>query len=160
MKKIKYDKKKLWIQASKTGFLVRCFMLSMDAYIVMGVWVIRPPAPQKFSTSSTSYLRSSHYNNCLWVYGLFKPWSLTHATCTCFKETVALFNVHLSCFVNFILCLTNKYMFKVNKLIFEFVNFVTVVAQSTAKTINSGKAIYFLTLMSCSINKILHVIHM
>ena len=33
---------------------------------------------------------------------------------TCFKGTALLFNVHLSCFVDFILCPTNKYMFKVN----------------------------------------------
>ena len=37
---------------------------------------------------------------------------------------------------------------------------VTAVALSTAKTTNSEKAIYFSTLMSCSINKVLHVIHM
>ena len=37
---------------------------------------------------------------------------------------------------------------------------VTVAALSTAKTTNSEKDIYFLTLMSCSINKVLHVIHM
>ena len=48
-----------------------------------GVWVIRPPAlifgphlqppaPQKFSTSSTSpYLKSSHYDRELRVYGYF-----------------------------------------------------------------------------------------
>ena len=47
-------------------------------------------------------------------YGLFKPCWLTHATCTCFKKTALLFNVHLSCFVNFILCPTDKYMSKVN----------------------------------------------
>ena len=52
------------------------------------------------------------------VYGLCKPCWLTHVTCTCFKETALLFNVHLSCFVNFILCPTDKYMFKVNKLVF------------------------------------------
>ena len=93
-----------------------------------GVWVIRLPAsgphilpllPKKFSTSSTSsYLKSTHYDHVLWVHGLFKPCWLTHATCTCFKETALLFNAHLSCFVNFILCSTNKYMFKVNKLVF------------------------------------------
>ena len=33
---------------------------------------------------------------------------------TCFKETALLFNVLVSCFVDFILCPTNKYMFKVN----------------------------------------------
>ena len=33
---------------------------------------------------------------------------------TCFKETALLFNVHLSCFVDFILCPTDKYMFKVS----------------------------------------------
>ena len=48
------------------------------------------------------------------VYGLFKPCWLTHATWTCFKETALLFNVHLVCFVNFILCPTDKYIFKVN----------------------------------------------
>ena len=82
-----------------------------------GVWVIRPPAPQKFSTSST-YLKPSHYDHGFWVSGLFKPCRLTDATCTCFKETALLFNVHLSCLVNFILCPTDKYMFKVNKLVF------------------------------------------
>ena len=50
------------------------------------------------------------------VYGLFKQliW-LTHVTCSyMFKENVLLFNVHLGCFVDFILCPTDKYMFKVN----------------------------------------------
>ena len=36
---------------------------------------------------------------------------------------------------------------------------VTVVAQFTAKTTNSEKAIHFLTLMSCSINKLSHFSH-
>ena len=48
------------------------------------------------------------------VYGLFKPYSFTRATGTCFKETVLFFNVHLSCFMDFILCPTDKYLFKVN----------------------------------------------
>ena len=58
------------------------------------------------------------------VYGLFKPCRLTHVTkditslmlhvATCFKETALLFNVHLSFFVDFILCPTDKYMSKVN----------------------------------------------
>ena len=48
------------------------------------------------------------------VYGLIKPCWLTHVTCTRFKETAILFNVHLSCFVDFISCPTDKYMFKVN----------------------------------------------
>ena len=48
------------------------------------------------------------------VCGLIKPCWLTHFTCTCFKETTILFNVHLSCFVDFIPCPTDKYMFKVN----------------------------------------------
>ena len=48
------------------------------------------------------------------AYGLFKPFWLIDVLCTCFKETTPLFNVHLSCFVDFILCPTDKYMFKVN----------------------------------------------
>ena len=58
------------------------------------------------------------------VYGLCKPCQLTLVTkditslmlhvATCFKETALLFNVHLSFFVDFILCPTDKYMSKVN----------------------------------------------
>ena len=49
----------------------------------------------------------------LMVYGLLKPCCFTHVTSTCFKETILFFNVHLGCFVGFILCPTGKYMFKV-----------------------------------------------
>ena len=47
------------------------------------------------------------------VYGLFKPCWLIDISYTCFRETNPLFNVHLNCFVDFILCPTDKYMFKV-----------------------------------------------
>ena len=43
------------------------------------------------------------------VYGLFKPYWLTHAICTCFRVINLLFNVHLSCFVDFILTI-KKYI--------------------------------------------------
>ena len=120
-----------------------------------GYPALGPRLSPKFWTSST-YLKSSHCDHGLWVYGLFKPCWHIHVTCTCFKETALLLNVHLSCFVNFILCPTDKYMFKVNKLVFG----------------NCGSSIYcqndqfrksyllFDTILSCSINKILHVIHM
>ena len=48
------------------------------------------------------------------VYRLFKPCCFSHVTGTCFKEIALFFNVHLSCFVDFILCPTEKYMFKVS----------------------------------------------
>ena len=48
------------------------------------------------------------------VYELFKPRCFTHVTGTCFKKTALFFNVHLSYLVDFILCPTDKYMFKVN----------------------------------------------
>ena len=48
------------------------------------------------------------------IYGLFKPCWPTDVSCTCFKETTPFFNVHLSSFVDFILCPTDKYVFKVN----------------------------------------------
>ena len=58
------------------------------------------------------------------AYGLCKPCQLKHVTkditslmlhvATCFEETALLFNVHLSFFVDFILCPTDKYMSKVN----------------------------------------------
>ena len=43
--------------------------------------------------------------------------SLMLHVATCFKETALLFNVHLSFFVDFILCPTDKYMPKVNNKI-------------------------------------------
>ena len=48
------------------------------------------------------------------VYGLFKPCWLTHITYAYFKEPALLLNVHLNCFVDFVLCPTDTYMFKVN----------------------------------------------
>ena len=53
------------------------------------------------------------------VYGLCKPCWLTHVTC--FKETALLFNVHLSYFVDFILCPTDKNMFNVINKKFRFI---------------------------------------
>ena len=47
------------------------------------------------------------------AHGLFKPRCFAHVTGTCLKETALFFNVHLSYFVDFLLCPTNKYMFKV-----------------------------------------------
>ena len=55
------------------------------------------------------------------VYGLFKLCCFTHVTGTCFKETALFFNVHLSCFVDFILCPTDKYKFKVNNKKIRFI---------------------------------------
>ena len=40
--------------------------------------------------------------------------SLRLHVATCFEETASLFNVHLSFFVDLILCPTEKYMSKVN----------------------------------------------
>ena len=85
-------------------------------------------------------------------------YGFTQATCTCFKEAALLFTVHLSSFVIFILCLTDKYMLKVTNSANSFQ--VTVVAIYTAKKTNSEKAIHFLTLISCSLSKVLHIIHM
>ena len=51
---------------------------------------------------------------CKWFMGYLNHVDLfmLHVT-ACFKETALLFNVHLSCFVDFILCTTDKYIFKV-----------------------------------------------
>ena len=75
---------------------------------IQSVWVIGPrfPAPGPHKSLIMCALFSM-------VYGLFKPCWLIDVSCTCFKETTPLFNVHLICFVDFILCPTDKYMFKV-----------------------------------------------
>ena len=106
--------------------------LCQSLFLNKGAWFIQPPAigphirpsapgprsPPKFSTgSNSSNFKSSHYDQASLlsvVYGLSKPCWLTHATCTCCKETGLFFNVHWSCFVNFILCPTDKFLFKVN----------------------------------------------
>ena len=83
------------------------------SYLTLG-----PRPPKNFQSAhlppSQSPVTTIMCTLLLMVYGLFKPCWLTHATCTCFKETALLLNMHLSCFVNFILCPTEKYMFKVN----------------------------------------------
>ena len=48
------------------------------------------------------------------VYGLLKPCCFAHVTGICFQETAQFFNVELSCSLDFLLCPTDKYMFKVN----------------------------------------------
>ena len=72
--------------------------------------VPQPPVLMNVLTSSTSSICTL----LLTVYRLFKPYWLTHFTYTYFDETTLLFNVHLKYFVNFILCPTDKYMFKAN----------------------------------------------
>ena len=64
--------------------------------------------------------------------------------------------VHLTCLVNFILCPTDKYMFKVNKLVFDNCS-SSIYCQN-----DQFRKSYLLfdTILSCSINKVLHVIHM
>ena len=55
-----------------------------------------------------------------------------------------------------------KLLFVFIKVLIKLTNslLVTVVTQFTAKTGNSKKALYFLSYMSCSINKVSNVIHM
>ena len=116
----------------------------------------RPSAPQKFSTSSTSsYLTSSHYDHELCVYsGYLNHVDLLMPHLHVLKKQP--YCLMYTWFVLWILScaqLTNK----CSKLTNSFL--VNVVALSTAKTTNSEKATYFLTLMSCSANKVLHLIH-
>ena len=79
-----------------------------------------PSGPIKTSTSLTSsYLKFSHYDR---VHIIFSSLGVIQTTfdlhvlhiATFFKEAALLFNVHWSCFLDFILCPTNTYMFKVN----------------------------------------------
>ena len=58
------------------------------------------------------------------VYGLFKTFWLTHATCTCFKETTLLFNEHLGYFVNSILRPADKSMFKINNETIRLISWI------------------------------------
>ena len=101
---------------SKKAVLYRVFGLSgpRPSYPALRS---RSPGPIKVLSSSTfSQVKSNHYDHVhITLNGLrlFKP-CFTHVTGTCFRETAPFFNVYLSCFVDFILCPTDKYMFKVN----------------------------------------------
>ena len=75
------------------------------------------------------------------VYRLFKPCWLTDVSYTCFKETSPLFNVHLSCFVDFILCPTDKYMFKVNNKK-NLINLLNVFKVKSRYSMTSFRCIY------------------
>ena len=67
------------------------------------------------------------------AYGLFKPCCFAHVTGTCFKETTLSFNVHISCLVDFILCPTEKYMFKVNNKKIRLICMCSKLKTNTAK---------------------------
>ena len=75
------------------------------------------------------------------VYGLLKPCWLMDVSCTCFKETTPLFNVRLSCFVDFILYPTDKYMFKVkNKK--KLINLLNLFKVKSKHGMTSFRCIY------------------
>ena len=100
-------------------------------FLGKGVWVIRPPAagPHIQSSAPSPYKNFNQLNlflfegQSLWSCALYFQWFTDHLNhvylltlyvAACFKETALLFNVHLSCFLDYFLCLTNKYIFKVN----------------------------------------------
>ena len=110
------------------------FLINSSRYLVFGVYFCvlglfgprspavrsgpRPPPPIQVSTSSTS----SYLVQSLWSCAHYFQWFtgyLNHVdllmlhVATRFKEIALLFNVHLCFFADFILCLTDKYMFKV-----------------------------------------------
>ena len=105
-------------------------MLIIQSVFYKGVWVVWPlapslhiqplaPSPPKNvqpaqpppTQSPVTMIRGTLISL---VHGLFKLCWPSPATCTYFKETALLLNVHLNCFVIFILCPTDKYMFKFN----------------------------------------------
>ena len=61
-----------------------------------------PPQPQAQHSSSWIPVAMIMCTLISMVCGLIKPFWLIHVTCTCLKETAILFNVHLSCSVDFI----------------------------------------------------------
>ena len=91
--------------------------------MLVGVWVIRPPVfifghkhfnqLNLFLFKVPSIWSCAHYFQWFTGYLNHVDLLMLHAA-TCFKETALVINVHLSCFVDFILYPTNKYMFKVN----------------------------------------------
>ena len=86
---------------------------------------LRPsyPAHKSFNNLNLLLVNVQSLWSCA-HYFQWKPCRLTHVNkditslrlnvATCFEETASLFNVHLSFFVDLILCPTEKYMSKVN----------------------------------------------
>ena len=88
------------------------FMTGCLSYAATGLH-IRSLAPINVSTSSTTYLKSIHYDHVEIIFsGLRVIQSMFDLlmlhVATWFKETAVLFNVHLSCFVDFILYATDN----------------------------------------------------
>ena len=87
------------------------------AYVFQGCLSYPAPGPYKSFIQLHLLVKSQWLWSCAhffsMVYGLFKPCWLIDVSCTCLKETTPLVNLLLSCFVDFILCPTDKYMFKV-----------------------------------------------
>ena len=93
--------------------------------IFKGAWVTRPsypaPGPHKSLKLNVLLFRVQSLRLCAhyfqWFTGYLNHVALLMSHVNVFKETTLLFNVHLSFFVDIILCPTDKYMFKVNKKI-------------------------------------------
>ena len=96
-------------------------------YNMEGLWVIRPSSPSPHKSfnklnlllvkvqSLWSCAHDAHYFQ--WFTGYLNHVDLLMSHVHIFKETTQLFNVHLSIFVDFILCAIDKYMFKINNKI-------------------------------------------
>ena len=97
-------------------------------YVIKDVWVIQPPAPGPHIWTSTPSSHKSFNKLNLLLFKVQSLWScahyfqwfmgyLNHVDLLMSHVHVLkklLFNVNLSCFVDFIMCPTDKYMFKVH----------------------------------------------
>ena len=99
-------------------------------------------------TMSENYANLLQFNTSWWAF--LGPWyyfRLCFSLSSCDYDLTVIKKSHtLNCYL-----ILQKFLLK-TKLTNSFL--VTVVAQFTAKTLNSGKAIYYLSLLSCSINKL------
>ena len=117
-------KKQLTLKLIYTGTLITVFVYQYQIWLAKRLWSVNSCLWRQAS-SQPSTLMYTQYKYFWGVWVILPPASGPHirpstpgphALCTCFKETALLFTGHLSCFVNFTLCLTDKYMLKVNKL--------------------------------------------
>ena len=101
-------------------------------------------------------MNGQKYENLLWFNFSWLPalWAWWYYFRLCFSFSCFAFDLTLIKKSHTLNCYLFLYKFLLKTKITDLL-LVTVIAQFTAKTINSEKAIYFLSIMSCSINHLL-----
>ena len=123
----------MFFQVEMERAVILSLFLILYCYVTLfGLSIPHPPAlissprplapgpPKIFNHLNFLLFKVQSLCSCAHYFQWFTDYvDFTHVICTCFKETVLLFNVHLSYFADFTLCPTGKFKINCLKLIIK-----------------------------------------